>query len=65
MSDLCEIYVSLSAQPEFVVAVARDGRSFNIVYFQKAEKILTTKTFIKNEIINGLIEFANKAEKLD
>ena len=63
MSDLCEIYVSLSAQPEFVVAVARDGRSFNIVYFQKAEKILTTKTFIKNEIINGLIEFANKAEK--
>ena len=63
LSDLCEIYVSLSAQPEFVVAVARDGRSFNIVYFQKAEKILTTKTFIKNEIINGLIEFANKAEK--
>lgn len=24
---------------------------------------MTTKTFIKNEIINGLIEFANKAEK--
>lgn len=63
LSDLCEIYVNLSAQPEFVTAVARDGRSFNVVYFQKAEKILTTRTFIKNEIINGLIEFANRAEK--
>lgn len=62
LSDLVEIYVHLSLQPEFVTAVARDGRSFNISYFKKAENILRTKTFVKNEVISSLIEFSEKAE---
>ncbi|EMG49149.1 UFD2 E4 ubiquitin-protein ligase UFD2 [Candida maltosa Xu316] len=63
LSDLCEIYVNLSNQQGFITAVARDGRSFNILYFEKAENILTTKTFVKNEIIADLMNFARKAEE--
>ena len=62
LTDLVQIYVNLSTQPAFVTAVARDGRSFNISYFKKAENILRTKTFVKNEVINTLVEFANQAE---
>ncbi|KAI5952552.1 ufd2 [Candida jiufengensis] len=62
LSDICEIFVNLSLQKEFVIAVSRDGRSFNIEIFKKAESILTNKTFVDNKIINGLSIFATKAE---
>ena len=35
-----------------------------ILFISKSRENLDYKTFIKNEIINGLIEFANKAEKV-
>ena len=63
LSDLCEVYVNLALQKGFVIAVSRDGRSFDISYFQKAEKILTTRTFINNKIIDQLRLFAQKAEE--
>ncbi|KAI5960985.1 ufd2 [Candida pseudojiufengensis] len=63
LSDICEIFVNLSLQKEFVIAVSRDGRSFNIEIFKKAESILTNKTFVDNKIINGLSIFAKKAEE--
>ncbi|RLV89341.1 E4 ubiquitin-protein ligase UFD2 [Spathaspora sp. JA1] len=59
---LCEIYVNLSSQQEFINSVARDERSFNLAYFEKAEKILTTKTFVESKTINTLIKFAHQAE---
>ncbi|KAK6455664.1 ubiquitin elongating factor core-domain-containing protein [Scheffersomyces xylosifermentans] len=62
LSDLCEIYANLASQDKFVIAVSRDGRSFNLSYFQKAEKILTTKTYVDPKIIKALINFAQKAE---
>ncbi|KAI3404279.2 ufd2 [Candida oxycetoniae] len=63
LSDICEVYVNLSSQKEFVVAVSRDGRSFNISYFEKAENILTTRTFVDNKIIDRLRKFSQKAEE--
>ncbi|ODV77076.1 uncharacterized protein CANTADRAFT_92221 [Suhomyces tanzawaensis NRRL Y-17324] len=62
LTDLCEIYSNLGSQEKFVIAVSRDGRSFDLSYFQKAERILTTKTFTNPAIIRSLIEFAKKAD---
>lgn len=62
LSDLCEIYCNLSNQQKFLVAVARDGRSFDIKYFKKAERILSTRTFTSPKLIANLIRFAEKAE---
>lgn len=62
LQDLCEIYHNLSKQNKFVKAVSKDGRSFNIKWFYKAEKILTTKTLSDPRMIKTLVEFAEKAE---
>ncbi|KAG2731032.1 hypothetical protein G9P44_006181 [Scheffersomyces stipitis] len=62
LADLCEIYSNLANQNKFVVAVSRDGRSFNLAYFEKAEQILTTKTYVDPKIIKTLINFAKRAE---
>ena len=63
LSDLCEIYCNLAKEDQVVTAVSRDGRSFNIAYFQKAERILVTRTYTNPEIIQRLMQFANCAEE--
>ncbi|KAG7663077.1 ufd2 [[Candida] subhashii] len=63
LTDLCQIYVNLSSQSKFIIAVARDGRSFNIQYFKKAEQILTTKTYVPQAIITQFSKFATRAEE--
>lgn len=62
LSDLYQVYYNLINEESFLVAVARDGRSFNIKYFQKAKQILTTKTFTDARVIQKVMEFAEKAE---
>lgn len=63
LSDLCEIYCNLSNQGNFVVAVARDTRSFSLEYFRKAERILSTRTYTSPKVIENLIKFAQKADE--
>lgn len=63
LSDICEVYVNLSLQKGFVIAVSRDGRSFNIAYFKKAESILTKRTFVDNRIINLLAIFCCQSRR--
>lgn len=63
LSDLCEVYCNLSGQKKFLIAVARDGRSFKIEYFKKAKTILETKTNESPKNILTFIKFAEKAEQ--
>ncbi|KAK6463078.1 putative uniquitin chain assembly factor [Scheffersomyces coipomensis] len=63
LSYLCEIYYNLSKQDKFMIAVSRDGRSFNLDYFKRAKTILTTKTYIDISIVNGLVDLGERAEK--
>ncbi|KAK6205368.1 ubiquitin elongating factor core-domain-containing protein [Scheffersomyces amazonensis] len=63
LTYLCEIYSNLSKQEKFMIAVSRDGRSFNLDYFKRAERILTTRTYIENNIIKNLIDLAERSEK--
>ena len=61
LKSLCDIYINLSSQPEFVVAVSRDGRSFDRKYFKKAEDVLL-RNFVDARSVDKLADFANKAE---
>lgn len=63
LSDLCEIYCNLSSQHNFIIAVARDSRSFSIEFFKKAERILSTRTYTSPKVIQNLMKFAEKAEE--
>lgn len=63
LSDLCEIYYNLSKQQKFVVAVARDGRSFDINLFKKAHGILLKRTFINAQIVDGFLRFGEEADQ--
>ncbi|CAN3376745.1 E4 ubiquitin-protein ligase Ufd2p [Diutina rugosa] len=62
LQDLCVIYVNLSSQDKFVKAVSRDGRSFNIAHFRKAQNILASKTFTDPKLLDKFIAFAEEAE---
>lgn len=64
LGDLCQIYCNLAEQEKFAIACSRDGRSFHIELFRKAERILSTKTYVDSMVIQGFIHFAEKAEKL-
>lgn len=63
LQSLCQIYFYLSKESEFVKAVSRDGRSFNVNWFHKAEKILSSRTLTDPRIIRKLVEFGEEAEK--
>lgn len=63
LGDICEIYANLSGESKFKEAVAKDGRSFDVKYFEKAKKILTTKTTIDDHIINAFYLFGLAAEQ--
>lgn len=63
LQSLCQIYFNLSNEFDFIKAVSRDGRSFNINWFHKAEKILTSKTLTDPRIVQKLVEFGERAEK--
>lgn len=63
LSDLCEIYYNLSNEPKFVIAVARDGRSFNLIYFERAHSILLTRTQMDSRVVTNLLEFGRLADQ--
>lgn len=62
LGDICEIYFNLSEQEKFVEAVAKDGRSFDVKLFEKAQSILLKKTYIDNAMIDKFYSFGLKAE---
>lgn len=62
LGDLCEIYFNLSQENKFLVAVSRDGRSFDLKYFEKAHSILVKKTFINSNILDTFLNFGKSAE---
>ncbi|QEL63171.1 hypothetical protein CJJ09_005367 [Candidozyma auris] len=63
LADICEVYANLSGESKFKQAVARDGRSFDVKYFEKAKKILTTKTTVDDALINTFYSFGLAADQ--
>ncbi|KAJ1343933.1 hypothetical protein BSLG_001531 [Batrachochytrium salamandrivorans] len=63
LSELVGIFIHLADRQEFVLAVAKDGRSFSTAVFDRAISILS-KHRLKNEMeIAKLVEFVNNVEK--
>lgn len=60
---LSTVYINLSDEPEFISAVARDGRSFHKSMFDRAIHILGTRTGLaSDEFCCKLMQFARDAE---
>jgi ubiquitin conjugation factor E4 B len=66
LSDIIDIYLHLAPpnRNEFVIAVARDGRSYSAQHFRKAGHILLTKAVKAPKIIKQLNEFIDRCEKV-
>ncbi|KAG0669980.1 Ubiquitin conjugation factor E4 [Kluyveromyces marxianus] len=65
LQTLATIYINLANEPDFVAAVARDGRSFNKELFKKAVHILSVKTgLFSEEKSRKLLNFAEEADKM-
>lgn len=62
LGDLCVVYCNLSTQEEFVRAVARDDRSFDLRYFEKAHDILLRKTSVSNALVEQFLRFGKNAD---
>lgn len=62
LGDLCVVYCNLGAQEKFVQAVARDGRSFDLQYFEKAHGILLRKTNIQSNLVEQFLKFGQRAD---
>ncbi|CEP62538.1 ubiquitin-ubiquitin ligase UFD2 LALA0_S05e07866g [Lachancea lanzarotensis] len=63
LKSLCTVFTNLSEQPEFICAVARDGRSFSRAMFDRAVHILGTKTGLaSDDFCTRLLQFARDAE---
>lgn len=63
LADICTVYCNLSTQDKFVLAVARDGRSFNLLYFERARGILTKRTTTSQAIIDEFYDFGKRADE--
>lgn len=63
LSDICEVFVNLGKQERFVVAVARDGRLFDVKLFEKACGILLKRTFVNAAVIEEMRRFGERAEE--
>ncbi|SCU92819.1 LANO_0E02212g1_1 [Lachancea nothofagi CBS 11611] len=63
LKSLCTVYINLSDQPEFISAVAKDGRSFSRELFDRSVHILGTKTGLaSDEFCVKLQQFARDAQ---
>lgn len=62
LGKLIDIFVHLSHRPEFITAVARDGRSFNRDVFMRACGILSKHAIKSVDEIQSFVNFVEKAE---
>lgn len=63
LSDIIEVFLNLSDQPQFVIAVAGDGRSYSKELFENAGEI-ALKRNLKTEVeIEKLTAFAGRVEE--
>ena len=63
LSDILQVFLNLSDQPQFIQAVAGDGRSYTKRLFESAEEIARTRTIKSETEIAQLRRFADKVEE--
>ncbi|KAK9240563.1 ubiquitin elongating factor core-domain-containing protein [Lipomyces kononenkoae] len=63
LSDIADVYLNLSTESAFVLAVARDGRSYRREIFVRASSILGKYAFKSSQDIDALTKFADTVEQ--
>jgi ubiquitin conjugation factor E4 B len=63
LSDVIQVYLNLSDQPQFIEAVAGDGRSYSKELFKSAVDICRWRTIKSETEIAQLQAFADKVEE--
>ncbi|KAJ9110282.1 hypothetical protein QFC19_001685 [Naganishia cerealis] len=62
LGDIAQIYINLGESPEFIRAVASDGRSYSKVTFEKLARILKNRAILIDHEIESLLTFIAKVE---
>ncbi|KAK9316989.1 ubiquitin elongating factor core-domain-containing protein [Lipomyces starkeyi] len=63
LSDIADVYLNLSSESAFILAVARDGRSYRREIFVRASSILGKYSFKSSKDIDALTKFADTVEQ--
>jgi len=63
LSDILQVFLNLSDQPQFIQAVAGDGRSYTKRLFESAEEIAHMRNIKSETEITQLRKFADKVEE--
>ncbi|BFZ61767.1 Ubiquitin conjugation factor E4 [Saitoella coloradoensis] len=63
LSAIIDIYLNLQDKSEFILAVARDGRSYKKELFERAASILTKYTMKNPKDIDALMKLVERIEK--
>lgn len=63
LRDIITIYINLSDQPEFVRAVASEGRSYRKELFERAAAIATKRNLKSSTEVEQLLLFVTKVEE--
>lgn len=63
LSDILQVFLNLSDQEEFVLAVAGDGRSYKQELFQRAAGIATKRALKSGPEVQQLLAFVVKVEE--
>ncbi|KAJ7095825.1 ubiquitin elongating factor core-domain-containing protein [Mycena belliarum] len=63
LSDIIQVFLNLSDQPEFVKAVAGDGRSYSKELFERASRTAIKRTLKSEQEVQQLRAFVDKVEE--
>ncbi|KAK9322484.1 ubiquitin elongating factor core-domain-containing protein [Lipomyces orientalis] len=63
LSDIADVYLNLATESAFILAVARDGRSYRREIFTRASSILGKYAFKASKDIDALTKFADTVEQ--
>ncbi|KAG6909123.1 hypothetical protein DXG01_001875 [Tephrocybe rancida] len=64
LTDILQVFLNLRDRPEFIRAVANDGRSFSKAVFQSAAKLALGNGLKSATEVEQLLDFATKVEEV-
>jgi len=64
LAGIAQIYLNLGHEPEFIRAVANDGRSYSKDLFEKFARILKNRAIMTDSEVGEVVAFTQKVEDM-
>ena len=64
LASLAQIYLNLGNEPEFVRAVANEGRSYSKELFERFARTMKKRAIMTDAEIAGVVDFTQKVEDM-